>query len=90
MFLTYLSPVIFSFSMQASVWRLSLTAWALMTITYLVTLRFYGLSALWAPLLPVAAVFYSYATWLSAVRYWRGRGGQWKGRSQAPGGSERT
>jgi len=35
-------------------------------------------------LLPVAAAFYSYATWLSAVRYWLGRGGQWKGRSQAP------
>jgi hypothetical protein len=83
MLLTYVMPVVFTFSGQTLVWRLSLTAWALMAFTYLPTVRFYGLSPLWAPLLPVAAVFYSYATWLSAVRYWLGRGGQWKGRAQA-------
>jgi hypothetical protein len=33
--------------------------------------------------LPVAAVFYGYATCVSAARYWLGRGGQWKGRAQA-------
>jgi len=83
MLLTYVTPVVLTFSGQTAVWRLSLTAWALMAFTYLPTVRFYGLSPLWAPLLPVAAVFYSYATWLSAVRCWLGRGGQWKGRSQA-------
>jgi len=83
MLLTYVSPVVLTFSGQAMVWRLSLTAWALMAFTFLTTVRFYGLSPLWAPLLPVAAVFYSYATWLSAVRCWLGRGGQWKGRAQA-------
>lgn len=83
MLLTYLAPVIFTFSAPPVLWRLSLAAWALMAITYLPTLRFYGLSPLWAPALPVAAAFYSYATWLSAVRYWLGRGGQWKGRIQA-------
>ena len=83
MFLTYIVPVAFTFSAQPAVWRLSLAAWVLMAFTYLPTLRFYGLGPLWAPLLPVAAVFYSYATWLSAVRYWLGRGGQWKGRAQA-------
>ena len=84
MLLTYLAPVLFSFSSQAVLWRLGLAAWALMTITYLPTVRFYGLSPLWAATLPLAAVFYSYATWVSALRYWLGRGGQWKGRSQAP------
>ncbi len=84
MLLTYLVPVVFSFHSDPLVWRLSLTTWALMTVTYLPTVRFYGLSPLWAPLLPVAALFYSYATWLSAARYWMGRGGQWKGRAQAP------
>ena len=84
MFLTYGVPVIFTFSAQPAVWRLGLVAWALMAITYLPTLHFYGLSPLWAPALPAAALFYSYATWLSAVRYWMGRGGQWKGRAQAP------
>jgi hopene-associated glycosyltransferase HpnB len=84
MFLTYIVPPVFALHTQPLVWRMSLAAWALMTISYLPTVRFYRLSPLWAPFLPVAAAFYSYATWLSAMRYWLGRGGQWKGRSQAP------
>jgi hopene-associated glycosyltransferase HpnB len=84
MVLTYLMPVALVFCPQPLVWRLSLAAWALMIITYLPTVRFYKLSPLWTLLLPVAAVFYSYATCLSAVRYWLGRGAQWKGRAQAP------
>jgi hopene-associated glycosyltransferase HpnB len=84
MLLTYVVPVVFTFSARPVAWRLSLATWVLMVITYLPTARFYGLSPLWAPLLPLAAVFYSYATWLSALRYWLGRGGQWKGRAQAP------
>jgi hopene-associated glycosyltransferase HpnB len=83
MLLTYVAPVALTFHPWPVVWRLSLAAWAVMAFTYLPTLRFYGLSPLWAPLLPLSAVFYSYATWLSAARYWLGRGGQWKGRAQA-------
>jgi hypothetical protein len=84
MLATYVLPVVFSVTSRAVVWRTGLAAWLLMTLTYLPTVRFYGLSPLWAPALPVAAIFYSYATWLSAWRYWLGRGGQWKGRAQAP------
>ena len=84
MLVTYLLPVIFAFSPHAVVWRMGLAAWALMAITYLPTVRFYRMSALWAAALPLAASFYSYATLLSAARYWLGRGGQWKGRAQAP------
>ncbi|HET7108097.1 MAG TPA: glycosyltransferase [Candidatus Acidoferrum sp.] len=84
MFITYLLPVIFTFGAQPAVWRLGLAAWALMAITYLPTVRFYRMSPLWAAALPVAAAFYTFATWVSAVRYWLGRGGQWKGRAQAP------
>ena len=87
MLLTYLVPVVLAFHAQPLVWRVSLAAWLLMIITYLPTLRFYGRSPLWAPLLPLSAAFYSYATVLSAVRYWLGRGGQWKGRAQAAVGS---
>lgn len=83
MLLTYAAPVALAFSTQSTLCRLGLAAWTLMTITYLPTIRFYGLSPLWAPALPLAAVFYSYATWISAVRYWLGKGGQWKGRAQA-------
>jgi hopene-associated glycosyltransferase HpnB len=84
MLLTYLVPVILTFSTHDFAWRLSLGAWVLMTLTYLPTVSFYLLSPFWSPLLPAAAGFYSYATLLSALRYWSGRGGQWKGRSQAP------
>src|SRR5258708_2054877 len=84
MFVTYLLPVIFTFSARPVVWRLGLAAWALMAITYLPTVRFHRMSPLWAAALPVAAAFYTYATWLSAVRYWLGRGGEVEGRAQAP------
>jgi hopene-associated glycosyltransferase HpnB len=84
MAVTYLLPVIFTFGARPVVWRLGLAAWALMAITYLPTVRFYRMSALGVTALPIAAAFYTYATWISALRYWLGRGGQWKGRAQAP------
>jgi hopene-associated glycosyltransferase HpnB len=84
MLLTYVVPVVLAFRSQPLVWRMSLAAWALMALTYLPTVRFYRLSPLWAPSLPLAAAFYSYSTCLSAARYWLGRGGHWKGRAQAP------
>jgi hypothetical protein len=46
-------------------------------------LRFYRCPALLAPLLPAIALFYTAATLGSAIQFWRGRGGQWKGRYQA-------
>ena len=59
-------------------------AWALMCCAYAPMLRYYGRSPLWAPFLPLVALFYVGATFASAVRYWRGKGGQWKSRVQAP------
>ncbi len=64
-------------------WIMASTAVSLMTTTFLLTVRFFELSPLWAFTLPFAALFYGYATCVSAVRYWLGRGGQWKGRTQA-------
>ena len=58
-------------------------AWALMTLAYLPILSFYGLSLVWAPALPLIALAYSAFTLDSAFQHWRGRGGVWKGRSQA-------
>ena len=43
-------------------------------------------SPAWAPLLPLVALFYVGATVASAWRFWRGKGGQWKARVQAPAG----
>jgi hopene-associated glycosyltransferase HpnB len=59
-------------------------AWLLMVLSYWPVLRLYRLNPLWALALPVAAVFYMGATFHSAWKYWRGRGGEWKGRIQDP------
>ncbi len=80
---TYLLAWILFFTAHEISWLLADVTISLMTATFLVTVRFYRLSPLWALTLPVAAVFYGTATCLSAVRYWLGRGGQWKGRAQA-------
>jgi len=84
MLFTYVVPIGLLFAPDLAARVLGLAAWLLMTVSFLPTVRFYRLSPLWAPLLPLAALFYSFATWLSAVRYWLGRGGEWKGRAQAP------
>jgi hopene-associated glycosyltransferase HpnB len=87
MFLTYVAPVLLLFAHDSTAQALGLAAWLLMTLSFLPTVRFYRLSAVWAPALPLTAMFYTYATWLSAVRYWTGKGGLWKGRAQAPKGA---
>jgi hypothetical protein len=86
MFLTYVAPVILLFAHDSTARLLGFASWLLMSLSFLSTVRFYGISIVWAPLLPLTALFYTYATWLSAVRYWMGKGGQWKGRTQAPRG----
>jgi hopene-associated glycosyltransferase HpnB len=57
--------------------------WAAMTLAFQPMLRFYRLSPFWGLALPVIGVFYAAFTFDSAVQYWRGRGGMWKGRAQA-------
>jgi hopene-associated glycosyltransferase HpnB len=85
MFLTYLAPaaILFAFAHRPAAQILGACTWLLMSRLYLPTIRFYRLSPAWAVTLPLTALFYSYATFLSAVRYHLGRGAQWKGRSQA-------
>lgn len=57
-------------------------AYLLLTATYFPMVRFYRLNSLWALTLPFSAVFYVGATVHSAFKYWSGRGGEWKGRTQ--------
>ena len=90
MLLTYVAPIGVLFAHDSRARILGAVAWVLMSLTFLPTVRFYRLSPLWAPLLPLAAFFYSYATWVSAKRYWQGRGGEWKGRAQAPRAAKRS
>jgi glycosyltransferase involved in cell wall biosynthesis len=83
MFLTYLAPVALLFARDPAPRILGASTWILMSLLYLPTIRFYRLAPAWAATLPLTALFYSCATLLSAVRYYLGRGAQWKGRSQA-------
>lgn len=80
---TFLLPVALTFFPSARIWAPALFAWCLMTASFLPTVTLYRLSPFWALLLPLAALFYSFATLLSAIRFRAGRGGQWKGRAQA-------
>jgi hopene-associated glycosyltransferase HpnB len=61
----------------------AITAWMLMTLSFQPMLRFYGRSPLWGVALPLAGLAYAAFTFDSALQYWRGRGGTWKGRYQA-------
>lgn len=56
------------------------TWWGLIGVAFSPTLRLYGLSKAWSLLLPVAAFLFTLMTVSSAIRYWRGKGGAWKGR----------
>ena len=77
--LMFLLPVTLLFS---GLWALGVAAYLLMIAAYLPMVRFYGINFLWALALPFAAAFYMYATLHSAIQYWSGRGGEWKGRAQ--------
>jgi len=53
---------------------------AAMILCYLPTLRFYRRSGLWALTMPLIGALFLGMTWTSAIRYYRGRRSQWKGR----------
>lgn len=84
LFVTYIAPLVLPFAGKPVARILGIIACVLMATSFLPTIRYYRLSRTWTLLLPVTAAVYAYATVLSAVRFWLGRGGQWKGRSQAP------
>ena len=78
----YLAPPFLLFAGHPIARILGALAWLLMMAAFAPTLAFYGRSLAWAPLLPLIALFYMGATIDSALRYWTGRGGLWKGRAQ--------
>jgi len=63
---------------------------AAMMLAYWPTLRYYGMSPLWLPLVPFGATLYLAMTWSSAIRYWRGVRSRWKDRVYATTHSEAT
>ncbi len=82
MTLLYVVPVLAVFSGNGLAAASGGFAWVCMAVSYTPMLRFYRQPLWWAPLLPAVAAFYTAATIQSAIRYWRGRGGDWKGRIQ--------
>lgn len=82
LFFMYLLPPLLLLTRREIPTALGAAAWLLMSLSYLPMVRFYRRSPAWAFALPLIAAFYLGATIHSAVQYWRGRGGLWKGRFQ--------
>lgn len=84
MAVTYLvPPVLVLLSGTPLAIALGGVAWMAMAAAFLPILKLYRCPPLVALLLPAIAAFYMAATLGSAVQFWRGRGGAWKGRFQA-------
>ncbi|MGL5942650.1 MAG: glycosyltransferase [Waterburya sp.] len=60
---------------------ISVLTWLLMTIAYLPTVKLYNLSFIWTLSLPAIAFLYTLMTIDSAIKYYQGKGGAWKGRT---------
>lgn len=82
MTITYLAPPLLLFTGSMVAMLMGIAAWAIMAMTYSSMVRYYRLNPAWALSLPLAALFYMGATIHSAVKYWSGGGGEWKGRVQ--------
>jgi hopene-associated glycosyltransferase HpnB len=80
--LTYAAPPAVAIAAAGSARWLGAAAWLVMAFCYLPAVRFFGRPAYEALGLPLVALFYLAATVHSAWEWWRGKGGQWKGRGQ--------
>ncbi|MFO1157607.1 MAG: glycosyltransferase [Reyranellaceae bacterium] len=86
MALVYLAPPLLAILHDGPARWLGLSAWLVMALTFQPILRFYRRSPLWGLALPAIAAAYAAFTLQSALDFWRGRGGLWKGRVQAMAG----
>jgi hypothetical protein len=84
MMLVYLAPPALTLLAGGLAQAAGSVSWTLMTLSFVPTLRLYGRTPPGALLLPVIAAVYTAFTLDSALQYWRGHGGYWKGRVQAP------
>ena len=84
MALVYLAPLLLAIFAQGLAQAAGALAWAMMALALAPTLRLYGRPVAGGLALPAIAAAYIAFTINSAMQYWRGRGGYWKGRIQAP------
>ena len=87
MLVIYLAPPLLAVAAPPLGSLLGAAGWLAMTLAFLPVVRSYRCPLVLAPLLPVSALFYTAATVASAIQFWRGRGGHWKGRYQAAAAS---
>jgi hopene-associated glycosyltransferase HpnB len=80
--LMYLLPLALLLTGSLALTLIGAISYLVMWVIYLPMVRYYGLNAAWALTLPLSAIFYLAATLHSALNYWSGRGGKWKGRGQ--------
>jgi hopene-associated glycosyltransferase HpnB len=83
MALTYLAAPLLAVFGHGLAQALGAAAFALICVSYVPILRFYGRSPWWGLALPAIALAYMAFTLDSAYQHVRGRGGLWKGRVQA-------
>ncbi len=81
--MVYLAPVMTALFAWGISQMAGWLAWIIMAVMYQPILRFYRLSPLWGLALPLIGLFYAGFTCQSAILYWSGKGGMWKGRAQA-------
>jgi hopene-associated glycosyltransferase HpnB len=81
MLLVYVEPVLASLFATGALRWAGAVCWTGMAIAFQPTLWRYRRSPAWGLLLPVIGLFYLMATMSSAVRFYQGRGGQWKNRN---------
>ena len=80
--LVYLAPIALYFTGCRTALMLASAACLMMTISYLPMVGFFGVQWWWSLSLPFAAFYYIYATVRSALDFYSGSGGRWKGRIQ--------
>ncbi len=85
--LVFLVPPLATIDGEGATRAMGAASWAVLAWSYLPTLRRFGRSPLWAPLLPLVALFYMAATLGSALNHHFGRGVAWKGRAYGGAGA---
>lgn len=83
MAVTWLAPPLLALFAGGFAQLAGLVAWAAMALSFQPMLRYYGRSPFWGVALPAIAAAYMLWTLDSALQHAAGRGGTWKGRSQA-------
>jgi hopene-associated glycosyltransferase HpnB len=84
MALVYLAPPLFTIFSGGLPQIAGALTWIMMALALAPTLRLYRRPLAAGIALPAVAAAYVAFTLESAIQYWRGRGGHWKGRFQAP------